>query len=227
MGNIYCKKPAGGLFYGLQQPFATGTVVYCPENHFGVARQGENALKFFDEKVTVNAKDIPGLKVPFLFGKVQGLDMYFYPYGLSGVFTKKDLVFTTKTGRKAKISLKVKYKVEIDNVYNVLVLNKKLKLSKPNEDGTLTTPEAFTDYIAKYILEEGDSAYAKMGLSGLDSYVIGQERSNPNRRGKPGEIVTLELKGMLSVGEMFKNFGYKLSDDSITNVDVLSFEFLD
>ena len=226
MGNIYCKKPLGGLFYSLQQPFAKGTVVYCPENHFGVAKQGDNALKFFDEKVTVNSKDIPGLKVPFLFGKVQGLDMYFYPYGLSGAFTKKDVVFTTKSGKKAKISLKVKYKVEIENVYNVLELNKKLKICKPNEDGTLTTPEYFTDYIAKYILEEGSSAYAKANIDSLDSYVKGQEPSNPHRRGKPSEIVNLELKGMLSVDEIFKNFGYKVSKDSITVVEILDFQII-
>ena len=218
MEKIYCKLSSDSLFYGLDQPFAKGTVVYCPENHFGVAKQGDGALKFFNDKITVNSKDIPGLKAPFLFGKVQGLKMYFYPYGMSGSFTKKDVKFTAKNGKKAKVSLTVKYDVEIENPYNVLTLNDKLKLYVPCKDGALTRPKYFADDIVKFILEEGESAYTKidMGSAWDTPYVQGETRNTH-------EMYTLTLNGRVTLKAMFKNFGYKVKDAS---VDILAFEII-
>ena len=219
MEKIYCKLPPDALFYALDQPFTPGTVVYCPENHFGVAQQGDNALKFFDEKITVNAKEIPGLKVPFLFGKVQGLKMFFYPYGMSGSFTQKGLTFTSKNGKKAKVSLSIKYKVEIENPYNVLEMNKKFQQYGPCKDGALTRPKYFAEKVAKYILNEGDSAYTKidMGASWNMHFVEGES----SRR--PSEMYTLTLSGNVTLKNMFKSFGYKPVDVSL---QVLEFEML-
>lgn len=223
MGKIYCKLPPDALFYGLRQPFAKGTVVYCPENHFGVAKQGDGALKFFDGSITVNKKNIPGLKEPFLFGKVQGLDMYFYPYGMSGSFTRKGITFTSKNGKKAKVSLSVQYKVEMENPYNVLAMNDKLKLNNPNKDGSLTRPKYFVDDIVKYILEEGDSAFTKidMGPSWDMHFVEGQG----NRR--PSEMYTLTMKGKVTLSNMFKSFGYKPASNTLDiSLTVLEFEII-
>ena len=219
MEKIYCKLPSDALFYGLRQPFSAGTVVYCPENHFGVAKQGDNALKFFDGSITVNKKDIPGLKMPFLFGKVQGLDIFFYPYGMSGSFTRKDVAFTSKNGKKARVTLRVKYSVEMENPYNVLEMNQKLKLYNPCEDGALTRPKYFVDDVVKYILEEGDSAYTKidMGSSWNMHFVEGES----NRR--PQEMYTLTLQGRVTLKNMFKSFGYNAKEAS---VEILEFEMI-
>lgn len=219
MEKIYCKLPADALFYGLKQPFTPGTVVYCPENHFGVAQQGDNALKFFDEKITVNKKDIPGLKVPFLFGKVEGLKIFFYPYGMSGRFTKRDIEFKSKNGKKARVALSVKYNVEMENPYNVLEMNQKFKLFVPCEDGALTRPKYFVNDVVKYILEEGDSAYTKidMGPSWNIHFVEGES----SRR--PSEMYTLTLNGNITLKNMFKSFGYKPVDVSL---QVLEFEII-
>lgn len=219
MEKIYCKLPPDALFYALDQPFTPGTVVYCPENHFGVAQQGDNALKFFDEKITVNAKEIPGLKVPFLFGKVQGLKMFFYPYGMSGSFTKKDITFTSKNGKKARVSLSVKYKVEMENPYNVLEMNRKFELKGPCKDGALTRPKVFVENVVNYILNEGDSAYTKidMGPSWHIHFVEGES----NRR--PSEIYAFWLNGRVNLKKMFESFGYKPIDVSLT---ILEFETL-
>lgn len=222
MEKIYCKIPPNGLFYGLRQPFAKGTIVYCPEHHFGVARQGDGALKFFDEKITVNSKDIPGLKVPFLFGKVQGLDMYFYPYGFSGGFTRKDVVFTTKNGKKAKVSLKVSYKVEIESAYHALEINNKLMLNNPNKDGSLTRPNYFADDIVKYIVEKGDYAYSKIDMgSAWDIHFVEGESK------RTSEMYTLTLNGKMSMDAMFKSFGYKPATSTLdTSVQILEFQII-
>ena len=219
MEKIYCKLPPDALFYALDQPFTPGTVVYCPENHFGMAKQGDNALKFFDEKITVKAKEIPGLKVPFLFGKVQGLKMFFYPYGMSGSFTKKGIVFTSKNGKKACVALSVKYKVEMENPYNVLEMNQKFQLYGPCKDGALTRPEYFVKDVVKYILNEGDSAYTKIDMG--PSWDIHFVEGESNRR--PSEMYTLTLKGKVTLDKMFKSFGYKPVDVSL---QVLEFKIL-
>lgn len=219
MEKIYCKIPPDALFYGLRQPFAKGTVVYCPENNFGVARQDDKLLTVFNDSVTINKKDIPGLKEPFLFGKVQGLDLYFYPYGMTGKFVKKDVTFTSKNGKKAKVSLRVKYNVQIEHPAKVLTINYKFMLNNPNKDGSLTRPEYFVKDIVKYILNEGDSAYTKidMGSSWNMHFVEGEA----NRR--PSEMYDLTLKGRVTLKSMFESFGYKVNECS---VEILEFEFL-
>lgn len=219
MEKIYCKIPPDALFYGLRQPFAKGTVVYCPENNFGVARQDDKLLTVFNDSVTINKKDIPGLKEPFLFGKVQGLDLYFYPYGMTGKFVKKDVTFTSKNGKKAKVSLRVKYNVQIEHPAKVLTINYKFMLNNPNKDGSLTRPEYFVKDIVKYILNEGDSAYTKidMGASWNMHFVEGEA----NRR--PSEMYDLTLKGRVTLKSMFESFGYKVNECS---VEILEFEFL-
>ena len=219
MEKIYCKIPPDALFYGLRQPFAKGTVVYCPENNFGVARQDGKLLTVFNDSVTINKKDIPGLKEPFLFGKVQGLDLYFYPYGMTGKFVKKDVTFTSKNGKKAKVSLRVKYNVQIEHPEKVLTINYKFMLNNPNKDGSLTRPEYFVKDIVKYILNEGDSAYTKidMGSSWNIHFVEGES----NRR--PSEMYDLTLKGRVTLKSMFESFGYKVNECS---VEILEFEFL-
>ena len=218
MEKIYCKKPQDGLFYGLKQPFEKGTIVYCPENHFGVARQDGKLLTVFNDSVTINKKDIPGLKEPFLFGKVQGLELFFYPYGLSGKFIKKDITFTSKNGKKASVSLSVKYDVLIETPSKTLVMNDKFMMNNPNSDGSLTRPEYFVKNIIKYILEEGESAYTKidMGAAWNTPYVKGESRNTE-------EMYNLTLKGKVNLKKMFESFGYKVKEASL---DVLEFKLL-
>lgn len=219
MEKIYCKIPQGKLFYGLRQPFAKGTVVYCPENNFGVARQDGKLLTVFNDSVTVNKKDIPGLKEPLLFGKVQGLDLYFYPYGLSGKFIKKDITFTSKNGKKASVSLSVKYNVQIEHPAKILAMNDKFMMNIPNEDGSLTSPEVFVKNIIDYIIKEGDSAYTKidMGPSWNMHFIEGQS----DRRSS--EMYDLTLKGRVTLKSMFERFGYKVTEASVT---ILEFKLL-
>ena len=217
MAKIYRATVPNAFCYGMNQPLSKGMKVFSPNNHFGIVRQNASTLTVFDESIKINKKNIPNLKAP-LFGKVKDLFLYFYPYGLSGSFSKTDYVFELNDGRKVKMSFKGKYNISIENPRKVFELNRYMHAYTPNEDGSLARPSHLTDAIIEYLSTENGLPHAGMKPD-ADWYNRGV-----NARGLPGSVVKRALRCLLALEEMFENCGYKVKDHDF---HITSFEPLD
>ena len=77
--KIQGPMPSNAFVSGIDQKFAPGTIVCVPKNCFGMVVYKSEVLKLFDDKVKLDAKSVPGLKMPKIpfFGKIEGVYIYF------------------------------------------------------------------------------------------------------------------------------------------------------
>lgn len=118
-GKVYsCSKEALNEAFFLEieeREFERGSQVAIPGNYYCVINQGD---KFFwlgninatnpPRYANLNSKDFPGLKVPFLFGKIKAR-IFFVKYGVSVEQYRNNNVVVEKAGKKATWTGWIKY----------------------------------------------------------------------------------------------------------------------
>lgn len=222
MAKVYGKAPEDAVYCGLQGDFKKNTEIVAPKGHFGVVKQGQNisTSKDFTGNIKLNKKEVPYLKVPFLFGKIKDVRVYFYPYQYIARFTASDRTFTAVNGKKAKISMKISYEVKAQSNHTyATIFNDTYNCNYPDKNGTLISSYRFNYLIEDHILGKGKYAckYAyDKAIRVCDCRVTpykGEIR-------KPYNIIGLEADGEMAIKEFFNHIGYNVVNASVQITDL-------
>ncbi len=213
MAKIYGKAPEKAVYSGLQGDFKKNTEIVAPKGHFGIVKQEGNisTCKDFTGSIKLNKKEVPYLKTPFLFGKVKGVRVFFYPEQYLGRFTTAERTFTAVNGKKANISLEIFYEVKAQSkrVY-AAIFNSTYNRNYSDKEGTLISATSFNYLIVDYILGKGKYAYDK-----AIPVCYCRGAAYTSEIGKPKHIIELEKSGEMAVKEFFNNIGYNVVSASV------------
>ncbi len=217
MAKIYGRDPQDAIFCGMRGDYKKNTEIVAPSGHFGIVYQYPNVSQVFTGSVKLNKKAVSYLKVPFLFGKIKDVGIYFYPFGFSGNFNAPNQTFTASNGRKVKVSFEAKYKVEIDSRYRAIEFNKKYYKNYPT-NGTLVNNNEFAQLLVEHILEKAQHAFSKAETK-KDWFTpyAGEIR-------RPWHVIGLEAEAGMAMKEFFADFGYKLLSET---VNITAMQYID
>ncbi len=221
MAKIYGNAPEKAVYSGLKGDFKKNTEIVAPKGHFGVVEQEGNVAtcKDFTDSIKLNKKEIPYLKTPFLFGKVKGVRVFFYPYQYLGSFTAEERKFTAVNGKKASISLKIFYEVKAQSHRTyATIFNSTYNYNYPDKEGTLVSASYFNYLIESHILGRG-----KFGKYSYDKLIpVCSFRVKPYKGEvcKPKDIIEIEKNGNLAVKEFFEHIGYNVVNVSVQITDL-------
>ena len=157
--KINFNAPSNAATCAMVEGFEKGMEIFSPKYFFGVASYDRKYQCVFDKSIVINKKNFPNAKLP-LFGsniKDDKIGIYFFPYGLKGNFSVKDYLFTLKNGMKAKVSMTIKYEIEIDDPGKVLEFNRMNAQWFPNTDGSHFRISHFNDFIVEQLVKKYDS----------------------------------------------------------------------
>ncbi len=195
-------------FYRVQQ-YDKGTTLCAPSDYFGVVCQNYHKLKLFTDSVKLDKKVLPDIKVPFL-GKIKDIITYFFAYGFTTKFEERDRPIKLKSGRKAKMTFKCSYSVEVENankVYDISCFPYLSKWKTNSDSGVLTfsqMKEILISELEKYIIE----TEAK---NGEWKYIRGT-----GVQGRPMslnyEAINVSTNLRINAKKFFEKIGYKVND---------------
>ena len=213
MGNkIYFKMPENSYCAGVDSNLKKGTEIFAPEYHFGMVLQNYKPLAVFDKSIKLNAKSVPGIKLP-LFGAVKDVRVRFFPYGITGNFIADNFTFELKSGRRAKATFTVGYKISIKDPWKATEIHSFIGGYTLNDDGSLTRPA----YMNKYVLKAVANELAESEAKGENwRYVV-----DPSQSGTPRDALITKIKIRNALKHIFEKMGYEIevTSEEIVNID--------
>ncbi|MBO7344831.1 MAG: hypothetical protein J6U92_02700 [Clostridia bacterium] len=233
--KINFNAPSDAATCAMTKGFEKGMEIFSPKYFFGVASYATKYQCVFDKSIVINKKNFPKAKFPFFGSKVKDDDIgiYFFPYGLSGKFSVKDYEFTLTNGLKAKVSMTIKYAIEIDDPGKVLEFNRMNYQWLPNSDGSHYRISHFNNFIVEQLVKKHPESLSKYSGTRHEGYVdkkwdyAGRKKSSTGHMVAEGYIVTYMQKMMLLLEKIFKSFGYKKTDVLSCHVEIDALNIID
>ena len=211
--KIQGPMPSNAFVSGIDQKFAPGTIVCVPKNCFGMVVYKSEVLKLFDDKVKLDAKSVPGLKMPKIpfFGKIEGVSIYFFPYGLKGSYYLDTII--QANGKKMAIKMRVAYNLTVEKPSIVKKLLDKTHRYCMDTNGALVEPSDI-----KFLLN--DKIY---------EYLRAREKAGKTWKYIPtgtrlesAENTETEICLRVEIEKVFEEVGYKCSALN-TKVDLIDY----
>jgi len=226
--KINFNAPSDAVTCAMNEGFEKGMEIFAPKYFFGVASYDKEYQCVFDKSITINKKNFPKGKFPLFGGKVKDskIGIYFFPYGLSGKFTVTNHPFTLKNGKKAEITMTIKYAIEIDDPRDVLEFNRMNAQWLPNSDGSHYRNSHFRDFIVEQLLTKHEKSLSTYSGTRHEGYIDkawdykGRKQSSTGHMVAEGYIVTYMQKMDLLLEKIFKSFGYKKTDVLSCHIEI-------
>ncbi len=226
--KINFNAPSDAATCAMIEGFEKGMEIFSPKYFFGVASYDKQYQCVFDKSITINKKNFPKAKFPLFGGNVKDdkIGIYFFPYGLSGKFSVTDYPFTLKNGKKAIISMTIKYAIEIDEPNRVLEFNRMNSQWFPNNDGSHFRLSHFRDFIVEQLLTKQEKSLSTYSGTRHEGYIdkpwdyAGRKKSSTGHMVAEGYIVTYMQKMKLLLDNIFNSFGYKRTDVLSCHVEI-------
>ncbi|MBQ4324789.1 MAG: hypothetical protein IJC29_03250 [Clostridia bacterium] len=213
--KLSITAPSDAMTCGVTEGIVKGMEIFCPEHFFGVAFFKYKYVAAFDKSIKISKKNFPNARFSLFSGKEKDGDIrvYFFPYGLKSSFEVTGREFAMENGKRATVTMSVKYEIEIEDPAKLGKFNSELGCWNPNKDGSVQRHQYMRTDLTRLLVEKRDDALAKQQ---------GSDWTDPSdaRRGKPRYIVVQELRQRVLLESIFEDYGYKVTSCDVKISDL-------